>query len=823
MLWKQTNSEFPDNRETALRRLKLLHKRFQKSPELFEKYNESIQTYVKEGYARKMSKEESKNVSSKTWYLLHHPVFHPQKPGKVRVVFDAAAKFKDKSLNTELYTGPDLLNSLVGVLLRFRNHKIALVADIEAMFHQVKVQPPDRDALRFLWADLPSENSAIDTYQMLVHIFGATDSPCCANFAVKSVARDHGKKYSAAAVESILKSFYADDLLKSVITTEEAIALAKELVDLMKTVGFRLTKFISNNKDVMNSIPITERAKSVQSACFNDDINERTLGVKWDVVNDVFTFESLNIKKEGITKRSILKIVASVFDPLGFLAPFVLSAKILLQELWRLKVGWDDTLNPSYSKQWSKWKAELDNIHKVKIPRCHHPSGYKATDIQLHVFCDASELAYGAVAYLKFEFKTENPHCSFVMAKNRLAPIKTISLPRLELNAAVLGVRLYKLIIKELDFPIHNIFFWTDSTLVLQYVRNETHRFKTYVANRVTEILEETSVSQWHHVLSKMNPADTCSRGVMTPGKLVSENNCLNAWFKGPDFLWNDTEIETVAGGNEIPDLPDTNEEIKRKCCFINKIEKEEPVIKFEDFSSWKRLCRVVSYIRRFSQNCKEKDTKLTGLLSTSEVKESEKTIFKLIQQEKFSEEYELLKQYKEIKNGKLKELSPFLDKDGIMRVGGRLKKAKIPYGWKHQIILPKDHHITEVITREYHNHGHLGTEYVLGNLRKKYWIIKGRSLIKHLLKKCITCQIRKSKNLEPKMKDLPLQRLEALKPPFCSTGINLFGPILVKQRRSRLKRWGALFTCFYNTKPSIWKWSKALILIVLSAVSKDL
>ena len=142
----------------------------------------------------------------KTWYLPHHPVFHPQKPGKVRVVFDAAAKYKGKGLNKELFTGPDLLSSVVGVLLRFRNHKIALVGDVEAMFHQVRVKPSDRDALRFLWAESPFKDpTKIDTYQMLVHIFGATDSPCCANFAMKCVARNNKERCSRVANESIFK------------------------------------------------------------------------------------------------------------------------------------------------------------------------------------------------------------------------------------------------------------------------------------------------------------------------------------------------------------------------------------------------------------------------------------------------------------------------------------------------------------------------------------------------------------------------------------------------------------------------------------------
>ena len=153
MLWKQIDSRLPSNHEMALRRLRSLHKRFLGNPDFFEKYKETVNTYIKESYTRKMTKEETINTSDKTWYLPDHSVFHPQKPEKVRVVFHATAKYKGKNLNKELFTGPDLPNSLVGVLLRFRNHKTALVEDVEAIFHQVRVKPSDRDALRFLWAD----------------------------------------------------------------------------------------------------------------------------------------------------------------------------------------------------------------------------------------------------------------------------------------------------------------------------------------------------------------------------------------------------------------------------------------------------------------------------------------------------------------------------------------------------------------------------------------------------------------------------------------------------------------------------------------------
>ena len=254
-------------------------------------------------------------------------------------------------------------------------------------------------------------------------------------------------------------------------------------------------------------------------------------------MKDVFTIGTVKVKEEDVTKRNILKTVASIFDPVVFATPFLVTGRILLQELWRLKVESNDRITKSQCKQWQEWKEGLVNLKGVTFPRCYHPSGYLAKDIQLHVFCDASKLAYGAVAYLKFEFELEKPHCFFVLSKSRLAPIKTTSLPRLALNTAVLGIRLYTTIIKEINLPIQNVLFWTDSTLVLQYLINQRHRFKVYVTNRVTEILKMTTPSQWHQIGSKEYPANICSRRVATVHELSNEIGSLKSWYKELNFL----------------------------------------------------------------------------------------------------------------------------------------------------------------------------------------------------------------------------------------------------------------------------------------------
>ena len=241
LLWKEQNPRLPCNRVVAEARLSHLKKRLQRDPELHNKYRAVIEDYIAKGYARKMTAEEASPRSNITWYRPHHPVFNPNKPGKMRVVFDAAAKFQDTSLNEHLLQGPDLTNDLVGVLIRFRQDRIAYAADIEAMFHQTRVISKDTDALRFLWWS-NSIDDPPEEYQMLVHIFGATSSPCCASKALRQIADDNESKFDQEVIQTLRRNFYVDDNLKSVSTIPKAIWLVEQLTKLLAEGGFHFSK-----------------------------------------------------------------------------------------------------------------------------------------------------------------------------------------------------------------------------------------------------------------------------------------------------------------------------------------------------------------------------------------------------------------------------------------------------------------------------------------------------------------------------------------------------------------------------------------------------
>ncbi|XP_077869962.1 uncharacterized protein LOC144362702 [Saccoglossus kowalevskii] len=289
--WRYDDPCLPNNKPSAEKRLNLLKLPLQRDPILHHKYKSAVDDYIAQSHARKIPDVELLNTTNRpVWYLPHHPVLHPQKPDKERVVFDCAAKYKGTSLNDQLLQGPDLNNSLVGVLLQFWKEPIAMVADIKQMFHQVRVAKRDCDALRFLWwDDTVSLNKPVE-YQMLVHPFGATSSPSCAAYALRRTADDNRAEFDPQVVDTVHRNFYVDNCLKSVATIEEAVKLVNHLSAMLAKGGFHLTKWISNSREILAMICPTERAPSVVKLNLENLPIDRALGIQWNVEKDAFSF-----------------------------------------------------------------------------------------------------------------------------------------------------------------------------------------------------------------------------------------------------------------------------------------------------------------------------------------------------------------------------------------------------------------------------------------------------------------------------------------------------------------------------------------------------
>ena len=787
--WKTYPPDLADNRPYAMKRLASLRRRFQICPELIERYNGILKTHEEKGYITKVSEGELDN--SRVWYLPHHPVFNLHKPDKLRIVFDCAAKYGNNSINDCLHQGPDTIASLVGVLLRFRRLPVVIIADIEEMFLQVRLTKEDQEWMRFLWWKNGKMGEEVDTFKMLVHPFGARSSPFCANFALKQTILDNKEEMSKLTVDIASNNIYVDDCIASVETVEDAKQVIEELTMIMKNGGFRLRKWLSNEKEVLTGVPKEDLASKVLLLTNKDLPVERTLGVEWNAERDQLRFTFQDGDKPS-TRRGVLSTVAAVFDPLGLISPIIMKAKILLQKLCKMKFDWDQQLGECELNEWHEWKRQMEHINRLAFHRCIR-GGKPESGIQLHVFADASEAGYGAVAYTRVKIAGEY-QCRLLMSKARVAPLKTVTIPRLELNAAVLAVRISKAIVKEMDEEFEDMYFWVDSTIVLRYIKNTSSRFVTFVANRIQEILEASRVDQWRHVRSENNPADYTSRG------LSVHDVKIKMWMEGPQFL---SEAD-VGWKDDDPSSLDEELLETRKTVLHIELQADTAMDKLlKHYSEWPKLVRAVSWFVRFKDYYKTMKGKgnsvRVGCLTVDELITAETIIIRYVQSRAFPEEYMALSSNNDKfdwRINRLRKLCPEL-RQGLIVVGGRLQLASMSEDRKHPIILPKSHAITEAIIRHVHkNEGHAGVNQTLVTLRNNYWVLHGGATVKATLRKCLTCRRLNATSTSQRMALLPEVRVKDGWYPFQHVGLDYFGPFMIKRGRMLERRYGCIFTC---------------------------
>ena len=800
--WRHDHQELPDNRTMAVKRLGGLKRRLLTDVSLKDRYNQQMQILLDKGYAEPVPNDEVE-TQKRTWYIPHHPVLNPKKPDKLRIVYDCAATYAGVSLNQVLMQGPDLVNSLVGVLTRFRKESIAIVADIEAMFHQVRVAPRDRDCLRFLWWPGGDMSKQAIPHRMCVHLFGATSSPSCAAFCLRKAATQFGSNFDPRVAATIEQNFYVDDLLCTAANPSDGLQLISDLTKLLSQAGFHLTKWLSNSQAVIDQIPEEERSKSLQVCSFADNLDERILGVNWSVQSDEFKF-NIKLPMKPRTRRGFLSTMNSLFDPLGFVNPVVLEARMIYRVLCQQELEWDEPIMDPEMKRWEKWLSSLLQLQNVAIPRfigIHEPRAVERC--QLHYFADASKHAFGAVCYLRMQESPESIRCVLMMAKSRLAPKSEESIPRLELMAAVTAVNMDLTLKKELGLPnLRPSIFWSDSSIVLQSLRNEHKRFPLFVSRRLHFISRNTCVDNWKHVSTKDNPADFVSRGATADTLLKS-----NLWFTGPPFLLQNSELWPSRFEKQAM-LPKDIADFDRTpvASFAIQLEMHPMDRLISYFSCWFKLRRAAAWLSRvktclYQQIKGERKIKLNSPMTVKEMRKAGDDIIKYEQSIHFAQwitglSQETPTELSKVSKSPVAKLNPILC-EGILRVGGRLDKAPIEFSAKHPVILPNVSNLTELIIQAHHEiTGHSGLNITLNSLSQQFWIIKAVSAVKRILGKCIPCKLRDSKAEVQLMQELPPSRLQAETYPFAYTGVDYFGPLSVRQGRSDLKRYGCLFTC---------------------------
>lgn len=356
----------------AVRRLQCLERRMQNDPVIDESVRRQMKEYQQKGYIHKATQKDFNEADPRrSWYLPLGVVINPKKPSKIRIFCDAAAKVDGISLNTMLLKGPDLLRTLLEILFGFREKRIAICADVQEMFHQIKIRKEDRNAQRLLWRETPTQTPEV--YFMDVATFGATCSPCSAQFVKNRNAAEYAQEYPEAAA-AIINKHYVDDYLDSTDDIEEAVKLALEVKHVHSFGGFLLRNWLSNSKEFLTRVgeinPGTDKCLQLDEKVST----ERVLGMYWKPNEDVFTFSTtLATEVEHPTKRQALRVVMSPFDPAGLLSFFLIHGKILIQELWRAKTDWDQPIPEKLRQRWTGWTGMFQYLDQISIPRCYFP------------------------------------------------------------------------------------------------------------------------------------------------------------------------------------------------------------------------------------------------------------------------------------------------------------------------------------------------------------------------------------------------------------------------------------------------------------------
>ena len=408
----------------------------------------------------------------------------------------------------------------------------------------------------------------------------------------------------------------------------------------------------------------------------------------WCLESDTLQFRIV-VDGKPCTRRGILSTVSSIFDPLGLVGPYMLEGKKVLQEICASGAKWDDDIPDSICVRWKKWLSLVIKWSDLVIPRCYKPDYMSSIRlVEIHHFSDASNRAFGQCSYVRFVDSSNRVWCSLLMGKSRVCPAKIVSVPILELSAALLSLKISLFMKKELEYTNAVEHFWSDSTVTLSYIKSEANRFHTFVANRVQQIRDNSQVSSWKYVPTAQNPADDASRG-LDPCNVDSESR----WFRSPEFLWN-----KYWHGFEVGDIslePD-DVEVRKTVFHTSVVEQLDILLCLSTISSWFRIRRIVViwrvYIRNLQRKVRHSKIIEYSTASVEDLQSAEFRIIRLVQLKHFSDELHCLSQQRPVAgSSKLAKLNPFMDvKCMLIRVGGRLSESGLPFQVKHPVVLPQ-------------------------------------------------------------------------------------------------------------------------------------
>ncbi|UYV82396.1 hypothetical protein LAZ67_21001940 [Cordylochernes scorpioides] len=689
----------PVNRRTTENRL-LTTTRNVQGKMLYEKYDTIFEEWEKERFI-----EEVEDKWEECSYLPHRPVLKDSHTTPIRPVFDASCKKKGlPSLNQCLEKGDNLIELIPDLLLRFRLGKYGIIADMRKAFLQIQVREEDREFLRFLW--WKKDQKTLKFYRHCRVVFGLTSSP----FLLAATIKYHlslPQFQDNRCAELLARSFYVDNCILSLSSTNDVKKFIKESSDIMMQAKFELRDWMWN--------------------------------------------------EPGITEQ----------DPASILA--TIKIKKMVQDAWKENKSWDEQLNEDRRVEFIKWRKQALELDQIKIPRWILPIKGRTT---LHVFCDASAIAYATVIFMRIE-NASVIVVRFVEARNRLATIKRITIPRLELLACLIGARLLVHVLENLEESPEKIQCWTDSSPALYWIQQQEN-WAQFVSNRVKEITTLTKSEDWNHVAGEHNPADLPSRGE-SPSKFTKSR-----WWEGPKWLQKKKEDWPVSKVQY--DLEAIEERRKTVVAgFVTKKPEENPwylnLYEGKREVTLTQILRVIAWMLRFKPSEYKGD-----IISQEELDSAEKSLVKIIQSESIGDE-----------DPKMKQLHAFQDKEGLWRVKTRIVNRNDDELFRLPILIPTNHPVTELIVKSVHEKMyHCGAQTLRSVLREKFWIPKARQLVRHVIHKCPRCRRFETKRVDVPEASLPQHRVRDVVV-FEVTEIDLGGPLYLEDGQ---KVWFVIFTC---------------------------
>ena len=790
----------PNNKGAVFHRTKNTLDRIAGDPVMAARCVSAMGKYIDAGHVEQVP-QSSCDAGGLVCHIPVFPVYRPDKD-KTRLVFDSSASYNGLSLNGALLRGPDVCNRLLAVLLRFRLHTVGFAADVECMFHAFHVPPEHRDLLRFFWWNNNDPSEKLATYRAKVHIFGNKSSPAVATYGLRyAAAGDHARDFVQAR-KFINENFYVDDGMGSARTPEEAVQVLADSRTILSKYNIRLHKIVASDPSVLAEFPQSELAQDLVTVDISNPPHQSALGITWRIGDDTLNLKGLLLRK-GFTKREILSVNGSVFDPLGMASPVSLGGRLLQRkfispsspESQVSKYDWDDPLPEEYLPEWQRWVDQLESLPILSIKRCYaQPDSLIGRTVQLCVFADASQVAIGHVIYMRILGRDGSIHISFVYANSKVAPRSATNIPRLELCAAVEAAQSANYVSRELCIHRNDVIFFSDSKIVLGYLNNQEKSFTKYVTARVGHILRFCEPSQWKYVSTRENPADLATRSC-TVRQLQN-----TAWFTGPEFLTRPYPFTELSAEAPV-DLPETIQVSKvLRTNLVNSNDTFDEVTSMTN--AWSKMVGIMACLLKFLHLCRRQSYTTAQLLNRSV-----DLLIVNCQRESFPHDYARLSDGKALQSSSnILKLSPFLDRDNVMRVGGRLRNSDYPFDEKHPRLLPSDHRVTAAIASFYHERTfHQGRVITAANLRLNgFYILKQGKVVSRLVSSCVVCRKLRHSPRAPLMADLPADRLEKT-PPFQYSGADVFGPYEVhdgqatRKSSSVKKVWVLLLTCLYS------------------------